>query len=124
MPSARNIESGASDRYPSWVNIINPVYFAKVINAKHFIFSCSLDCYQVGLIFLFNLIVGTGALTLPSAFAKTGWLLGLILVTVLAFISYITVTFVVETMACANAMKYWTQLEQIKRERERDGVSD
>lgn len=89
-----------------------------------YVFSSSLDCYQVGLIFLFNLIVGTGALTLPLAFAKTGWLLGLILITVLAFISYITVTFVIETMACANAMKYWTQLEQMKRERERDGVSD
>lgn len=26
-------------------------------------------------------------------------------------------------MACANAIKYWTQLEQMKREKERDGVS-
>ncbi|KAI4470219.1 hypothetical protein MML48_1g17562 [Holotrichia oblita] len=29
----------------------------------------------VGIIYVFNLIVGTGALTLPSAFAKAGWLL-------------------------------------------------
>lgn len=72
--------------------------------------------------FLFNLIVGTGALTLPSAFAKTGWLLGLVLITILAFISYMTVTFVIETMACANAIYYWGRLEQLKREREHEGV--
>lgn len=78
---------------------------------------------QIGLVFLFNLIVGTGALTLPSAFAKTGWLLGLVLITILAFISYMTVTFVIETMACANAIYYWGRLEQLKREREREGVS-
>lgn len=63
------------------------------------------------------------ALTLPSAFAKTGWLLGLVLITILAFISYMTVTFVIETMACANAIYYWGRLEQLKREREHEGVS-
>lgn len=73
--------------------------------------------------FLFNLIVGTGALALPSAFAKAGWLLGLIVIAILAFISYMTVTFVIETMACANAINYWGLLEQLKRKREIDGVS-
>lgn len=34
-----------------------------------------------------------------------------------------TVTFVIETMACANAIYYWGRLEQMKREREREGVS-
>lgn len=72
--------------------------------------------------FLFNLIVGTGALTLPSAFQKTGWLLGLFLIMVLAFISYMTVTFVIETMACANAITYWSHLERLKREREFENV--
>lgn len=71
---------------------------------------------QIGLIFVFNLIVGTGALTLPSAFAKTGWLLGFVLIIVLAFISYITVTFVIEAMACANAISYWTRLQVLKRD--------
>lgn len=75
--------------------------------------------FQIGLIFVFNLIVGTGALTLPSAFAKSGWLLGLVLIIVLAFISYVTVTFVIEAMACANAISYWTRLQVMKR----DGVS-
>lgn len=71
---------------------------------------------QIGLIFVFNLIVGTGALTLPSAFAKTGWLLGFVLIVVLAFISYVTVTFVIEAMACANAISYWTRLQVMKRD--------
>ncbi|XP_076073311.1 transmembrane protein 104-like isoform X1 [Mytilus galloprovincialis] len=57
----------------------------------------------VGLIYIFNLIVGTGALTMPNAFSTSGWLLSLITVILLAIISYLTVTFVTETMAIANA---------------------
>lgn len=72
---------------------------------------------QIGLIFIFNLIVGTGALTLPAAFAKAGWCLGLVLIIVLAFISYMTVTFVIETMACANAVIHWRRLQFLKRDR-------
>lgn len=123
MPTTRDNESGASDRYSSWVNTANSNVYVHCPSKLSVSIICFWFCCQVGLIFLFNLIVGTGALTLPSAFAKTGWLLGLFLIAILAFISYITVTFVVETMACANAMKYWTKLEQIKREREHDGVS-
>ncbi|KAK2189641.1 hypothetical protein NP493_101g09017 [Ridgeia piscesae] len=58
----------------------------------------------VGLIYVFNLIVGTGALTMPGAFVAAGWLLGLFFVVVLAFMSYITTTYVIETMASANAI--------------------
>lgn len=57
----------------------------------------------VGLIYIFNLIVGTGALTMPNAFATAGWLLSLIMVVALAVISYLTVTFVTEAMAISNA---------------------
>ncbi|XP_062534081.1 transmembrane protein 104 homolog [Armigeres subalbatus] len=71
----------------------------------------------IGFIFIFNLIVGTGALTLPSAFGHAGWLLGSILIVVLAFASYMTVTFVIETMACANAIQNWRHLQFIKRDR-------
>lgn len=66
--------------------------------------------FQMGLIFVFNLIVGTGALTLPSVFAKAGWLLGFVVIIFLAFMSYITVTFVIESMACANAIAHWTRM--------------
>ena len=40
---------------------------------------------QVGLIYVFNLIVGTGALTMPLAFARAGWAMGGALITILAF---------------------------------------
>ncbi|KAG4079730.1 hypothetical protein HA402_014861 [Bradysia odoriphaga] len=71
----------------------------------------------IGLVFIFNLIVGTGALTLPAVFAKAGWCLGLILIVVLAFISYMTVTFIIESMACANAVIHWRRLQFLKRDR-------
>lgn len=71
----------------------------------------------IGFVFIFNLIVGTGALTLPSAFSHAGWVLGSGLIVVLAFVSYITVTFVIETMACANAIQNWKRLQFIKRDR-------
>lgn len=61
----------------------------------------------ISLIYIFNLIVGTGALTLPSVFKASGWLLGVLVLILLAFISYITVTFIIESIACANAIKKW-----------------
>lgn len=57
-----------------------------------------------GSIFLFNLIVGTGAIALPGALQNAGWIAGMILLIVLAFISCVTVTFVVEALAVANAV--------------------
>lgn len=54
--------------------------------------------------YIFNLIVGTGALTMPRAFSETGWLLAVISLTVLACISYLTATFMIEAMAVANAI--------------------
>lgn len=59
--------------------------------------------FQVGLVYVFNLIVGTGALTLPAVFAGAGWVFSTVLIILLALVSFITVTFVIETMACANA---------------------
>jgi len=68
-----------------------------------------------GLIYIFNLIVGTGALTLPAAFHDAGWLLSSVIIILLAFMSYLTATFVVETMASTNAMIHWKRLQRIKR---------
>lgn len=59
---------------------------------------------------MFNLIVGTGALTLPAVFSNAGWLLSLIIISMLAFIGYVTVTFVIESMACANAIVLWNRI--------------
>ena len=60
--------------------------------------------WQIGFVYVFNLIVGAGLLALPKAFAETGWLLGLICLSALAIISYITVTFTIEAMSLSNAM--------------------
>jgi predicted dithiol-disulfide oxidoreductase (DUF899 family) len=70
----------------------------------------------VGLIYVFNLIVGTGALTLPAAFARAGWALSTMSLIFLAFMSFMNATYVVETMACANAVYKWKRLQAIKRE--------
>ncbi|KAH8379897.1 hypothetical protein KR009_007832 [Drosophila setifemur] len=72
---------------------------------------------SIGFIFIFNLIVGTGALTLPGAFARAGWLLSLIVIVLLAIISYMTVTFIIEAMACANAIRNWQMLQALRQSR-------
>ncbi|KAF7249115.1 hypothetical protein EYD10_04752 [Varanus komodoensis] len=81
----------------------------------------------VGLVYMFNLIVGTGALTMPKAFATAGWLVSLILVMFLGFMSYMTTTFVMEAMAAANAQLRWKRMEKHKEGDDDDsssGVSD
>uniref|UniRef100_A0A8C0BCA3 Transmembrane protein 104 n=1 Tax=Buteo japonicus TaxID=224669 RepID=A0A8C0BCA3_9AVES len=77
---------------------------------------------------MFNLIVGTGALTMPKAFATAGWLVSLVLLMFLGFMSYMTTTFVVEAMAAANAQLRWKRMEKRKEDDEDEdsssGVSD
>ncbi|CAN8002684.1 unnamed protein product [Ixodes hexagonus] len=75
------------------------------------------DSYSslVGLVYIFNLIVGTGALTMPAAFKDAGWLLSLVIVIILAFMSYLTTTFVIEAMASANALVHWKTLQHYKK---------
>ncbi|XP_043208660.1 transmembrane protein 104-like isoform X1 [Amphibalanus amphitrite] len=82
----------------------------------------------MGLVYVFNLIVGTGALTLPAAFLEAGWALSLCLIIMLSFMSYLTVTFVIEAMAAANAIIHWRRQRQLKRQLDcvstEDGPSD
>ncbi|XP_050346312.1 transmembrane protein 104 homolog isoform X1 [Nymphalis io] len=78
----------------------------------------------VGLIYIFNLIVGTGALTLPAAFARAGWGLSTISLVFLAFMSFMNATYVIETMACANAVLKWKRLQLIKRNSVQEDESD
>ncbi|KAM3597197.1 uncharacterized protein V6R79_001244 [Siganus canaliculatus] len=67
---------------------------------------------EVGLVYMFNLIVGTGALTMPRAFAGAGWVVSLSLISFLGFMSYMTTTFMIEAMAAANAQLRWKRREQ------------
>ena len=53
---------------------------------------------------MFNLMVGTGALTMPAAFANAGWVASLVVVVILCFVSYMTTTFIIECMSSANAV--------------------
>ena len=64
--------------------------------------------------YLFNLIVGTGALTMPAAFANAGWAASLVVVVILCTVSYITTTFVIESMSLANAVIKQKRLDDRK----------
>ena len=67
---------------------------------------------------MFNLIVGAGPLTLPKAFSMAGVLLGTLLLVFLAFMSFMTTTFMIEAMANANAYSRY-QLRQEEEESQR-----
>jgi hypothetical protein len=58
----------------------------------------------IGFVYIFNLIVGTGVLTMPKAFEMAGCVLSGIVVYILAFMGYITATFIVEVMSIANGL--------------------
>jgi amino acid permease len=57
----------------------------------------------IAFIFIFNLIVGTGVLTLPYGFNEAGIGYGLIILFVCGFLGYVTATFLIEGMSIANA---------------------
>ena len=69
---------------------------------------------QFGFVYIFNLIIGVGALTLPKAFSNAGLALGTILIFLLCFVSYMTATYMIEAMAAANA---YAKLEQRAKKR-------
>ena len=66
----------------------------------HFI----LTRFHLVSIFVFNLIVGAGALSLPQAFAGAGYITGAVLLILLSFLSFMAVTFMVEAMSLGNAL--------------------
>ncbi|XP_041134433.1 transmembrane protein 104-like [Polyodon spathula] len=55
----------------------------------------------VGMVYLFNTMFGTGILALPRAFASGGWLVSTVTLLSSVAVSYITVTFLIEAIACA-----------------------
>ena len=58
---------------------------------------------QFAFAYIFNLVIGVGALALPLAFTQAGLVLGTLLIITLAFMSFLTTSYVVEAMAAANA---------------------
>jgi hypothetical protein len=73
--------------------------------------------WQVGSVYVFNLMVATGLVTLPKAFVEVGWVLGLVVLCVLGFMSYCTVTFIIEAQAIHNAL-----LLHISKEKEENEI--
>lgn len=71
-----------------------------------------------GFIFIFNLIVGAGALTIPHAFAHVGMVYGAIALSILAMTSYATATFMIEAIAGVNALKKRRQEERSSQDSE------
>src|SRR3989338_3974681 len=57
-----------------------------------------------GAVFLFNLIVGIGAVTMPSGFMAAGVGFSSIILLIIAFMSFMTATWVVESLAISNAL--------------------
>uniref|UniRef100_A0A914WWC4 Amino acid transporter transmembrane domain-containing protein n=1 Tax=Plectus sambesii TaxID=2011161 RepID=A0A914WWC4_9BILA len=70
---------------------------------------------SMGLMYVFNLIVGTGALALPKAFQEAGYALGAALLVCSCMISYVCATFVIESMSCANAVIESRRKQQAKQ---------
>ncbi|KHJ98887.1 transmembrane amino acid transporter protein [Oesophagostomum dentatum] len=68
----------------------------------------------MGLLYIFNLIVGTGALALPKAFQHAGYILSLVILAVSAIVSYISATFVLEALAIGNAAQKRKQVATIE----------
>eukprot|EP01119_Soliformovum_irregulare_P020783 TRINITY_DN6787_c1_g1_i1.p1 TRINITY_DN6787_c1_g1~~TRINITY_DN6787_c1_g1_i1.p1 ORF type:complete len:467 (-),score=104.59 TRINITY_DN6787_c1_g1_i1:42-1442(-) len=54
--------------------------------------------------YIFNLIVGVGALALPIGFSDAGLILGAIFLAIMGFLAFVTVTWINEVQATANAL--------------------
>ncbi|KAK5979629.1 Transmembrane protein [Trichostrongylus colubriformis] len=74
---------------------------------------------MMGFLYVFNLIVGTGALALPKAFQGAGYALSIVVLFFSAFISYIAATFVVESLSIGNAVSARKCKEQTRQQQSR-----
>ncbi|XP_059572716.1 transmembrane protein 104 [Alligator mississippiensis] len=73
---------------------------------------------MVGMMYLFNAMFGLGILALPKAFADAGWLTSSVILAFAMVMSYITVTFLIEVMASANARVVWNRKSDSYKENE------
>jgi len=72
----------------------------------------TLYLFQVGAIFLFNLLVGVGILALPSAIAKAGVIAGVLCLITVSFMAFMSATFMIEVLATSNA---WRRTKSVTR---------
>lgn len=56
----------------------------------------------IGFVYVFNLIIGSGALTMPRAFEQSGLVLASVFILLLGFMSFVAASFMLEAMALAN----------------------
>ncbi|EDO27621.1 predicted protein, partial [Nematostella vectensis] len=64
----------------------------------------------VAAVFLFNVLTGVGILALPSSIAKAGIISGSICLTIVAFMAFVSATFLIEVLSTANA---WVRFHPI-----------
>ncbi|KHJ98886.1 transmembrane amino acid transporter protein [Oesophagostomum dentatum] len=76
----------------------------------------------MGLLYIFNLIVGTGALALPKAFQTAGFALSLLVLLISSLVSYIAATFVVESLSVGNAVHVRKRRQEAEPASEYDDV--
>merc|ERR1719473_1212741 len=64
-----------------------------------------------GTFFALNMVLGTGPLTLPYAFAQAGFALSALFLAICACFAYISATYIMEALATGNACTYKKALE-------------
>lgn len=74
------IKAGTCYEKETWLFLEKTIMFLSILNVK----------VKVGLLYVFNLIVGTGALALPRAFQTAGYLLSTFLLLISAFTRFIS----------------------------------
>eukprot|EP01132_Coremiostelium_polycephalum_P007607 gene7607-9356_t len=57
---------------------------------------------KTAFVFIFNLVIGVGCLNLPFGFKDAGLILGLIFLACIAFLAYVTTTWLIECQSAAN----------------------
>ncbi|KAL0481535.1 hypothetical protein AKO1_012338 [Acrasis kona] len=78
---------------------------------------------KVGFIYIFNIVIGAGALTLPFAFKQAGLIAGTLVLAFMGLIAFVCVTFVIEAMSASNALLKKTESELAKEEVEDSAIN-
>jgi hypothetical protein len=78
----------------------------------------------VAFIYIFNLIVGTGSLTMPKAFENSGYILSSFLLVFLNLMSFVTATFMFESMSITNAIRKYQKIEEDEENKKKLGYAN